>query len=1075
MKRFAALVCLLAFAPLPAQAQLTSQPPQPVVGARMPTLSPDGKQLAFVYRGDIWLAPSSGGRATPLTHHVETDASPLFSPDGKWIAFASRRTGNWDIFAVPVEGGTVRQLTFHSGSDIPAGWSPDGKTLLFAGKRDTPNYALYSLNVATLRSTVLCEDFAPLYSPSFSPDGKKVVYGRYGFHWTRPRYQGSAAQQIWVLDTATKERKALTTDDSQHLWSRFLPDGKSVLTVTVGEATPSSSPMNEDIPPILDSPERTPNLWRFDLDGKGRQLTTFTGGAVRCPTVAAKSGDIAFEYEADLWLLKGGKGEPVKIELLVAADEKQTTRRREKLSSGVTELEPSPDAKTLAFGLRGDIWTIATDKPKGIAARNAELAKRLTEWVGDDSDFSWSPDGKKIYFTSDREFTMRLYELDLQTMKQRSLWHHEDNITRIQPSPDGKQLGFWVSGTEGGLHVLTIESGEARRVVKIPGPQWRGMGGGDFSWSPDLRWIAYAARSESRAWNIFIIPSEGGIPVNVTRLYAEHSEPAWSPDGKYLFFQSAREGDGLYILPLKPESVRSADTDIKFEKPGTNVTVEIDFTDISRRIRKFSSQSPQSDLQVAPDGSLLFLSEGDIWSVGYDGKDTKRLTTGGGKSALRLAREAKKLTYMQGGEIYVSGLDGKSGEKVTFTAEWDRDVCAERRASFTQFWNSYQRGFYDPNFHGRDWAAVRSRYERLLDSVETNDEFASLLHMMIGELETSHAEVSAAGGSGGGGAGSTPQLGVTFDYDYDGPGIRVKSVPAGAPGSYKKTELQPGDLILAVNGQEVALDEKFYEFMGDKQARELELLVNTNTDSGSARKVKFKVLSDGEWSDLNYRNRIDRLRKHVEDTSGGKAGYLHLAAMSLSNQVKFEREAYEYMAGKEGMIIDVRFNAGGNISDTLIDWIERKAHAYFRPRDAKPEKAPYTAWEKRCVVLMNEHSYSNGEMFPSAMHTRGLATLVGMPTPGYVIWTSELRLVDGTGARMPGSGVYRLDGTNMENNGEKPDIRVPLSPGDWLAGRDPQLDKAIELLVGKSETVEKPKGEAGEKPVRSTGGGEGGR
>ena len=751
----------------------------------MPALSPNGKQLAFVYRGDIWLAPSSGGRATPLTQHIDTDAFPVFSPDGKWVAFASRRSGNWDIFAVPVEGGTTRQLTWHSGTDIPHGWSPDGKSILFSGKRDTPNYTIYSLDVATLRSQVLCEDYAQLNFPNYSPDGKSVIYGRYGFHWTRPRYQGSAAQQIWLLDVANSSRKPLTSDSSQHLWTRFLPDGKRVLTVTVGEATPSSSPMNEDIAPILDSQKRTPNLWVFDLNGKGRQLTTFIGGSVRCPTVAGKSGDIAFEYGPDLWFLKGGKGEPGKIELFVAADDKQTTRRREKLSSGVTESEPSPDAKTLAFGLRGDIWTIATDKPKGVAGRNADLARRLTDWVGDDSDFSWSPDGKKLYFTSDRKFTTRLYEMDLETMKSRPLWNRDENITRIMPSPDGKQLAFWVSGMEGGLYALTIDTGEARRIVKIPGPQWRGMGGGDFAWSPDLRWIAYAARSESRAWNIYIVSSDGGTPSNVTQLYAEHSEPAWSPDGKYLFFQSTREGTGLYVLPLKPEPVRSSDTDIKYEKPGTNVTVEIDFVDISRRIRKFASQSPQSDLVVAPDGNLMFLSEGDIWSVTYDGKDTKRLTTGGSKSALRIAREAKKLTYMQGGEMYIAGLDGKGGEKVTFIAEWERDVRAERQAAFTQFWNSYQRGFYDPNFHGRDWAAIRSRYERFLEAVETNDEFATLLHMMIGELETSHAEVSPIGGTNNGSS-ATPQLGFTFDYDYEGPGIRVKSIPQGSPGSYSR-------------------------------------------------------------------------------------------------------------------------------------------------------------------------------------------------------------------------------------------------------------------------------------------------
>ena len=1034
-------------------AQLTLPAQQPIVGGRMPALSPDGQRLAFVYRGDIWLAPTKGGRANPLTQHIETDAYPIFSPDGNWVAFASKRTGNWDVFAVPVEGGPARQLTWHSGPEMPQGWSPDGKSLLFAGRRDTPNHTIYSLDVSSLRYQVLCEDYAQLNSPSYSPDGSKLVYGRYGFHWTRPRYQGSAAQQIWVLNVADRSRRPITTNEFQHLWTRFLPDGNHVLTVTVREGTPSSSPMNDTISPILDSPERTPNLWKFDLEGKGRLLTSFIGNAVRHPAVAAKSGEIAFEYDTDLWLLRNENATPEKIDLYVAADEKQTTRRRERLSSGVSEAELSPDGKTFAFGLRGDIWTIPVDKPKGVAGRNAELARRLTDWVGDDSDFSWSPDGKTLYFTSDREFTTRLYELDVKSMKATPLWNREEDITRVSVSPDGKQLAFWVSGKEGGLYAFTIDTREARRIVKLPGPQWRGMGGGDFSWSPDMKWIAYAARGESRAWNIHIVPTDGGVPVNVSRLYAEHSEPVWSPDGKYLFFQSTREGDGLYVLPLQKETVRSSDTDIKFEKPGTNVTVEIEFEDISRRIRRLASQSPQADLTVAADGTLLFLSEGDIWSVTYDGKDTKRLTTGGGKTALRLAREGKKISYLQGGEMYTANVEGKNPEKVTFTADWERDVRAERRAAFTQFWNGYNRGFYDPHFHGRDWAAIRGRYEQLLESVETNDEFATLLHMMIGELETSHAEVRPA--SSDASSPVTPQLGFSFDYEYPGPGIKVKSVPTGAPGSYRKTELNPGDIVLAVNGQDAVLDERLFEFINDKQNREFEFLVNTNLDRESARTVRYRVLTDGEWNDLQYRSRIDRLRKYVEEKSGGKIGYLHLAAMSMSNQIKFEREAYEYMADKEAMIIDVRFNSGGNISDTLIDWIERKPHGYFRPRDARPEKAPYHAWEKRSVVLMNEHSYSNGEMFPNAMRTRGLAQLVGMPTPGYVIWTSEMRLVDGTGARMPQSGVFRIDGSNMENNGEQPDVRVPMSPEDWLAGRDPQLDKGIELLIG-SATAEKP-------------------
>ena len=416
----------LAFSIHAAFAQLSSPAPLPVVGARMPALSPDGRQLAFVYRGDIWMTSEKGGRATPLTQHIETDAYPIFSPDGKWLAFASKRNGNWDIYAIPAEGGAAKQLTYHSGSEIPYGWSPDGKYLLFSSKRDTPNYTLYALDVKTLRSEVLCEDYAPLNYPTYAPDGKTVVYGRYGFHWTRPRYHGSAAQEIWLLDVAAGKRHPLTTNDFQHLWTKFLPDNKHLLTVTVGEETPSVSPLESSIAKFEDNPKRTPNLWTFDLEGHGKQLTTFTGGAVRSPSVATKSGDIAFEYGADIWLLKDGKKKPEKVKLFVASDEKQTLHRREKITSGVADAEPSPDGKTFAFGVRGDIWTVLIDKPKGVAGRGSEFAKRLTDWVGDDSDFSWSPDGKKLYFTSDRDFNTRLYEMDLATLKTKPLWSRNE-------------------------------------------------------------------------------------------------------------------------------------------------------------------------------------------------------------------------------------------------------------------------------------------------------------------------------------------------------------------------------------------------------------------------------------------------------------------------------------------------------------------------------------------------------------------------------------------------------------------------------------------------------------------------
>jgi len=1046
LPRSLASACLLSCAVMRLEAQLPPPATEPIIGARMPALSPDGKRLAFVYRGDIWAASSDGGRAVPITSHVEMDAYPQFSPDGRWVAFATRRNGGWDTFVVPAEGGPVRQLTWHSGSELPFGWSPDGKQILFAGKRESPNFGIYALNVTTLQSDRLCEDYAQLWYPNYSPDGKTIVYGRYGFPWWRPRYTGAAAQQVWLLNTTDNSRRALTQDDRQHLWSRFLPDGRRIVTVTVGEPTPSASPLDEPIPKMSDNPMRTPNLWVFDLQGKATQLTTFIGGGVRSPSVAAKSGDIAFEQGVDVWLLRGGKGAPAKISLHVGADEKQTARRRERITTGVTEAELSPDGKTFAFGLRGEIWTIPTDKPKGTAARNAEFAKRLTDWAGDDSDFSWSHDSKKLYFTSDRDGNSRVYELDVESRGVKCLWSHDEAAAHLHLSPDGKQLGFWVGGPAAGLYTVTLNNGEARRVASVPGSHWRDLAGG-FSWSTDMRWIAFMKRSPSRAWNVFVVPSDGGEPVNVTRLNAGHSMPRWGHDGRTLYFQSDREGSGLYALALVPETYRSGDTDVKYERLKEGSKVEIDFNDIHRRIRKLTGQAPQADIYPAPDGTVFFISESDIWSISYDGKETKRLTTGGGKMGFRLANDGRRAWWTQGGEMFHGNASaGLSGTKVTFTAEFNYDIAAQRKAAFAEFWRSYQHNFYDANFHGRDWAAMRTRYEPMLAAVETHEEFASLLSMLVGELEASHTEVQPATNNATTDP-VTPHLGFTFDYSHKGAGVKVAAVPPGSPASFKETLINPGEIILAINGTDVSLDEKLFQSINDKQDREFEFLVSTNGSRTGARKVRYRPMSGTEFDDLAYKNRTERLRKVTEQKGNGRIGYLHISAMGFQNQVQFEREAYEYISGKQAMIIDVRFNRGGNISDNLIDMLERRQYGWFRPRDDNPEPQPPRAWDRPVIVLMNEHSYSNGEMFPYSMRQRGLGRIVGMPTPGYVIWTTELRLVDGTRARMPLSGVFRMDGTCMENRGEQPDVQLWLTPDDWLNDRDPQLDKAIELLL----------------------------
>ncbi len=1026
--------------------------PVPIVGARMPALAPDGKALAFVWRGDVWVVSSTGGDARRITDHVELDAYPVFSPDGLYLAFSSLRNGNWDIFVVPTRGGAPRQITRAGGHEIATGWSPDGTEVLFSGQRDTPRPSIFSIELETGRFQKLTEDYMALNRPSFSPDGKTLLFERSGFPTTRPRYHGSAAAQLWTLDLAQGKRAELASNGLQHLWPQFTDQGKSILCVTAGEETPSSPTLGKPVR-YADSPEKTPNLWRFPLaGGKPTRLTHFVGGSgVRFPSVAQKTGAVVFEFESDIYVLAPGADAPKKLALFTDADDKLSPIQRQVISGGeVEESELSPDGKTVAFKLRGDLWTTPIEKPKN--ERNAEDAKRLTDYPGFDGDFVWAESGKSLFFISDRDGISRLYRLDLTTREVKPAWTGKEDARSPWTTPDGKSVYFWVAGvtgSEAGLFSAPADlSAPPKKVLALPGGVQ-----GEFALSPDQKWVAFTRRgTESPGYNLYLAPADGSSePKNVTKLNASHSLPRFSPDGRGLFFASDRDGSGLYYLPLAPEAARADEQELKFEKPTAPVKVTIDFDEIDQRIRKLSSQSIDADLSFTDEGLLTFVSGGDVFTASYDGKEILRRTFTGGVGQLRLSEGGKKIFYQRGGQIFVHPL-AAPGAATSFRAVWERDVRAERRAAFDEFWRTYNRRFHDPNFHGRDWAEIKKRYEVQLASVDTRDEFSLLLNRMVGELDASHAEVGTA--PGGSPAPETRSLGFVFDYSYAGPGIKIKEVPRRSPGSYEKTRLKPGEFVMAIDGTPVSLTEDLYKKLNDKGERDFELLVNARPSLLGVRTVTFKALSGGEWNQLFYRNRIEDRRKTVSVASQGKVGYVHIAGMGGENQTRFEREFYEAAEGKRSMIIDVRENGGGNIGDTLLSWLAIKPFGTYLLRDGFPVQSPtpnfsQRAWDRPIVVLMNESSFSNAEMFPYGMRAANLATLVGMPTPGYVIWTWESRLIDGTGIRIPGQSVFRKDGTSLENRGEQPDVKIPWSAEDYLLGKDPQLEKAIEILKKK--------------------------
>lgn len=1044
-----------------------------LTGVRSLALSPDGAKLAFTYRGDVWVVPSTGGKAVPVTNNVEMDDNPVWSPDGNWLAFASNRNGSNDIYVVNAEGGESRRLTYHSGADTPSSWSPDGRWILFRTTRDDPHNGIYGVDVKSGQTKQMFLDMMTVGSPSMSPDGKEILYTRLGFRFERARYEGSGAAQIWRYDLATNKRTQVRSNGFQHLWPTYSGDGKAVYAVTVSEKTPSSHLIDESPGVFVDSVEKTPNIYRFGLDGRGQRLTNFKGFAgTRFLTV--NGGKIAFERSGHAYVMSGS-GEPQKLAITAVLDDKSPVEERLVSTSGAEDMALSPKGDQVAFTIRGEIWVVPVKKGKG---PNANDARQLTDYPGMDDQPLWHPDGKTLFFVSDRDGAERIFKLDVESKKVTPFVTEDRDQSSLTLTPDRKSLAFSMIGPQKGIYTIPIEGGTPKMILRNPVPV-------GYAFSPDGRFVAYAKallNSGFNPWenatNIWVKDLQSGEEKAVTQASALHASPEWSADGKFLYFRSARDGGGLYAFSLTPEVARATELELKYEKPTGVPKVEIDFTDPERRLRKLATIAAGVGSVISDpiSGDILYTNNGDINKISYSGEEPKALTAGFGVNRFELSEDKNSLYFLRPPsqpQAAPSGPPGPPGRgrgaqrdddegasmsilnlranntpttAVAFRTDWTRDVRAERAAAFQQFWRVYNARFYDPFMHRRNWVAIREEYRPFLDSVAHRSEMAVVLNMMVGELEGSHSEVSSAPGNPSGQNVAHP--GFTIDYSHAGPGIKVKSVPAGAPGSFTKTRIGAGEYVVAINGVDVRPDEGLWKVLAGETGRDITFTVNSTPSRSGAREVKYRALSGGEWGDLHYKNRIEARRKYVESKSGGKLTYLHIAGMGGGNMTTFNLEAWQYVQGKQGVVIDVRNNGGGNIADQLLDILERKPQMRYVPRDDEEVFGPGTAWNRPTVVMHAETSFSNAEMFPAAMKDRGLAKLVGMPTPGYVIYTNGSRLVDGTGIRIPGTGVYRLDGTPTENMGQVPDYRVDITPEDYFAGRDPQLDKAIEVLMG---------------------------
>ncbi len=1058
---------------------------------RFPDISPDGKTVVFTFQGDIWTASVDGGQAQRLTANPAYDQFAVFSPDGKSIVFTSNRNGSYDLYIMPSTGGIPERLTFSPATDLAQDWTPDGKTILLKSRHpyEYPvDYQIFTMPASGGTPFRFTEFFAN--EIVVSPDGKSYLLAIGDNRFGRRGYRGTLQSDIWLWKEGQDPVK-ITDDpgyDTDPMWA---PDGNTVYFR--GE----------------DDKSNAFNIWKMNLDGSGRtRLTNFTDKTLGVRNARiSESGIIVFEAEYGIYTFDPTSGKkPVQIKLEAAADLIEKPVVTSTFTSGASDLTADSEGEEYAIIVEGDIVLI-----------NKELGGRATVPVPDparDQNIAFKPGtADTLLFDTDRwgegkDRVQRVALLisddkDESLLREAKKWKIEyltgtdENCFDPQWSPDGKKIAY-VSG-QGDLMVMDADGGGKKKLFTSPNTP-------SFSWSPDSRWIAYSVEDNEYNGDIWIIPAKGGEAYNVSQHPDDDFSPKWSKDGRMIAWTTRRHDNqyDVYFAYLtkaddqrtkeeweiwektrdkpnkKDKDEEEKDEDEEEIAPEDTFEVRIDFDGLYERGRRLTS-SPNTETAAAihPRGDKIFFvrhTDGDasLIAVNRFGKDEETIIESLDGGVLFDAT-AEKFYLIKGGKPAVVGMDGGKVETTDFEALLTIDKPARHLQILDEAYYTLGDWFYDPRMHGVDWAHQRDLVEPIIRNAFTEEDFADGMNLMIRGLNSSHMGYYPPGRNS---AYRTPGfLGLEFDPTYKGKGLKVASVMMDSPADMVKTRILPDDIITEVNGMPVSATENYFRTMVDRDDNPAFVTFKRGGET-----LTYK-LSPTSWSgmfDIAYNQMVKENRAYVEKKSNGKVGYVHIQGMGWAQVELFERDLYAAAHDKDALIIDVRWNGGGWTTDMLLTILTQPEHAYTIGRDGDigyPQpRYPMYRWTKPIAVICDENSYSNAEIFSHAIKTIDRGPVVGNITGGNVISTGGWTTQDGGHVRMPFRGFYvwgdkkhpERNNKNQEHGGAIPDYIVVLTPGDRMHDRDPQLDKATDLMIeaAKEEAMKptpKPKDPAAAK------------
>ncbi|UCE19280.1 MAG: PD40 domain-containing protein [Gemmatimonadota bacterium] len=1037
-----------------------------------------GDNIVFVYGGDLWTVPTEGGIARKLTTHPGYEMFPKYSPDGQTVAFTGQYDGHYNVFTVPADGGVPQQLTFEPDpikvsermgpNNQVIDWYPDGKAILCLSRRTTFNDwfgQLFKIDAGGGLSEKL-----PLLKgglTSFSPDGKRIAYNRIFRNFrTWKRYKGGMAQDIWLYDFGENTIKQMTDyegTDTSPMWH----DNTIYFTSDRG----GNSRLN---------------IYAFDLTSETtRQITDFDDFDVLWPSLG--TDHIVFEKGGSLYLLDLNTEQVRKVSVALPGDRIHAQPRWVDGSKFVTEYSLSTGGKRALLVARGDVFTLPAEKG---------TTRNLTRTPGVREKYAtWSPDGKWIACVSDKTGEDEIYMIPHDGKGEAVRITTDGHCFRFHPvwSPDNTKLLFADKNLK--LYYADIES---RKVSLIDSTLYWEIR--DYDWSPDSKWVTYAKPAENVYYSIYLYNLEDRRSYRVTSDFTDDRDPVFDPDGKYLYFLSDRNfnavlGDvdfsftvskstGIYVVtlqadtlsPFAPESDEAVIKDDKGEEKEKAekvkekaVPFKIDIEGIQDRVVGVPvDRGNLGELRAAkgkilyvarPTGGLSGTEPGEEPTLHvYDLKKRKDDVVLSPCDGYSLSPDGEKIIY-KSGETY-GIIEAKAGEvkvgdgslslsdmkiKVDYAEEW--------RQMFDEAWRYQRDYFYDPNMHGLDWIAIREKYAALVPHLAHRFDLTFLIGEVFGELSNSHTYV---------GGGEMPEfdkvsygyLGVDFELDVDSGRYRIKKIYPGenwrsgyrSPLTEPGVDVKEGEYLLAVNGRPLRGPTSPYSLFENTVDKSVTLTVHTKPEESGSREVTVTPI--GSEFNLRYLDMVNTNLRKVSEATDGRVGYMYLPDMGTDGMNEFIRQYYPQVR-KQGLIIDVRYNGGGFIDQMLLERLRRVVLGMSSSRNAGDWTYPEVVFHGHMACVTNEYAASDGDYFTYFFKKNDLGPVIGKRTWGGVRgYRGPNLLLDGGYAIASEFSLFSTESKwLMENHGAVPTVEVDNRPDLVVQGRDPQLEKAIELVL----------------------------